>query len=49
LIAIGSPFLKVIVILVVLFGAFSGEIVLWKINSGAEFFGFSKTLPSVEV
>ena len=30
-------------------GAFSGEIVLWKINSGAEFFGFSKTFPSVEV
>ena len=30
-------------------GAFSGEVVLWKINSGAEFFGFSKTLPSVEV
>ena len=32
-----------------LFGAFSGEIVLWNINSGAEFFGFSKTLPSVDV
>ena len=30
-------------------GAFSGEVVLWKINSGAEFFGFSKTLPSVDV
>ena len=29
--------------------AFSGEIVLWKINSGAEFLGFSKTLPSVDV
>ena len=32
-----------------MFGAFSGDIVLWKINSGAEFFGFSKTFPSVEV
>ena len=30
-------------------GAFSGEIDLWKIYSGAEFFGFSKTFPSVEV
>ena len=30
-------------------GAFSGEIVLWKINSGAEFLGFSKSLPSVDV
>ena len=30
-------------------GAFSGETVLWKINSGAEFFGFSKNLPSVDV
>ena len=33
----------------VLFGDFSGEIVLWKINSGAEFLGSSKTFPSVEV
>ena len=32
-----------------LLGAFSGEVVLWKINSGAEFFGFSKTFPSVDV
>ena len=32
-----------------LLGAFSGETVRWKINSGAEFFGFSKTLPSVDV
>ena len=45
----GSPFLKLIVINDDLFGAFSGEIVRWKINSGAEFFGFSKTLPSVDV
>ena len=30
-------------------GAFSGDTVLWKRNSGAEFFGFSKTLPSVDV
>ena len=30
-------------------GAFSGEFVLWKINSGAAFLGFSKTLPSVDV
>ena len=45
----GSPFLKFIVTKDALFGAFSGEIVLWKINSGAEFFGFSKSLPSVEV
>ena len=30
-------------------GAFSGEDVLWKINSGAEFFGFSKAFPSVDV
>ena len=37
------------VIKVDLFGAFSGELVLWKINSGAEFFGFSKIFPSVEV
>ena len=37
------------VTLVVLFGAFSGETDLWKINSGAEFFGCSKTFPSVEV
>ena len=32
-----------------LLGAFSGETVLWKINSGAAFLGFSKTLPSVDV
>ena len=32
-----------------MFGAFSGEVVLWKINSGAWFLGFSKTLPSVDV
>ena len=32
-----------------LLGAFSAETVLWKIISGAEFLGFSKTLPSVEV
>ena len=32
-----------------LFGALSGETVLWKINSGAEFFGFSNTFPSVDV
>jgi hypothetical protein len=32
-----------------LLGAFSGEVVLWNINSGAEFFGFSKILPSVDV
>jgi len=38
-----------IVIKLGLFGAFSGEVVLWKINSGAEFFGFSKTFPSVDV
>ena len=38
-----------IVTLVVLFGAFIGETDLWKINSGAEFFGFSSTLPSVDV
>ena len=37
------------IIKLALFGAFSGEVVLWNINSGAEFFGFSKTLPSVEV
>ena len=35
--------------MVLLLGAFSGETVLWKINSGAEFFGSSRTLPSVEV
>ena len=46
---VGSPFLKLIVTDVGLFGAFSGEIVLWKMNSGAEFLGFSKTFPSVEV
>ena len=45
----GSPFLKLIVTWVALLGAFSGEIVLWKINSGAEFFGFSSNLPSVDV
>ena len=32
-----------------LLGAFSGEVVLWKINSGAGFLGFSKTFPSVDV
>ena len=47
--AIGSLFLKVILTFVFLFGAFSGETVLWKINSGAEFLGSSKILPSVEV
>ena len=47
--AIGSLFLKVIFTFVFLLGAFSGDIVLWKINSGAEFLGSSKTLPSVEV
>ena len=45
----GSPYLKSIVTNDGLFGAFSGELVLWNINSGAEFLGFSKTLPSVEV
>ena len=45
----GSPFLNPKLKNDGLFGAFSGEIVLWKINSGAGFFGFSKTLPSVEV
>ena len=45
----GSLFLKLIVTNVALFGAFSGEVVLWNINSGAEFFGFSKILPSVDV
>ena len=45
----GSPFLNEILIFVFLFGAFSGETVLWNINSGAAFFGFSKILPSVEV
>ena len=49
LIPIGSLFLKLIVTNIGLLGAFSGEAVLWKINSGAEFFGFSKTLPSVDV
>ena len=29
-----------------LLGDFSGETVLWNINSGAEFFGFTKTFPS---
>ena len=28
---------------------FQAKLVLWNINSGAEFLGFSKTLPSVEV
>ena len=32
-----------------MFGALSGETVLWKINSGAAFLGFSNTLPSVDV
>ena len=41
----GSPFLNEILTLVFLFGAFSGETVLWYINSGAAFFGFSNTLP----
>ena len=45
----GSPFLKLIVTKDALFGAFSGETDLWKINSGAKFLGFSKSLPSVEV
>ena len=49
LIAMGSLFLKVILTLVFLFGALSGETVLWKIYSGAKFFGFSKTFPSVDV
>ena len=49
LILSGSPFLKLIDTNEVLFGAFSADTVLWKINSGAEFFGFSKTLPSVDV
>ena len=46
---IGSPFLKLILTYEALLGAFSGEVVLWKIYSGAWFFGFSRTLPSVEV
>ena len=45
----GSPFLKLIEIKVDLLGDLSGDTVLSNINSGAEFFGFSKTLPSVEV
>ena len=49
LIPIGSLFLKLMVTNVGLFTAFSGEIVLWKINSGAGFFGFSNTLTSVDV
>ena len=49
LIAVGSLFLKVILTIVFLSGAFSGETVLWNIISGAEFFGFSKTFPSVDV
>ena len=47
LIVTGSPFLNPIVIKEDFFGAFSGEVVLWKINSGAEFFGFSKTFPQL--
>ena len=46
---IGSPFLNPIETKEALLGAFSGEVVLWKTNSGAEFWGFSKTFPSVEV
>ena len=46
---IGSPFLNSIVKNETFLGAFSGEFVLWKINSGAAFLGFSKSLPSVEV
>ena len=49
MILVGSPFLKLIETKVDLVGAFSGETVLWWINSGAEFLGFSKTLPSVDV
>ena len=49
LIFIGSPFLNPIVIKEGLLGDFSGEVVLWKINSGADFLGFSKILPSVDV
>ena len=45
----GSPFLNPIVTKEALLGAFSAEFVLWKINSGGEFFGFSKTFPSVDV
>ena len=41
--------LKFIFTKVGLLGAFTGEAVLWKINSGAEFLGFSKPFPSVEV
>ena len=44
-----SPFLNPIVTWEALSGAFSGATVLWKINSGAAFFGFSKILPSVDV
>ena len=46
---IGSPFLNSIITYCALLGAFSGETVLWKINSGAAFLGFSKILPSVDV
>ena len=46
---IGSPFINPIVTKEALLGAFSGEVVLWKINSGAWFFGFSRTFPSVDV
>ena len=46
---IGSPFLNPIETKDDLLGAFSGETVLWKIYSGAAFFGSSKTFPSVEV
>jgi hypothetical protein len=49
LIDIGSPFLNSIVTKLSLLGAFLGETVLLKINSGAAFLGFSRTLPSVEV
>ncbi len=49
LIVIGLLFLKPIVTKDVLLGDFSGEVVLWKIYSGAWFFGFSRTFPSVEV
>ena len=45
----GSPFLNPIVTKDALLGAFSGATVLWKIYSGADFFGSSKILPSVEV
>ena len=47
--ATGSPFLYSNKIEVDLFGAFVGEVVLWKINSGAGLLGSSNTFPSVEV